>query len=115
MFTLALQAMSRYIALTAMPKQPAPAPSFRRLQQPPGPAQARMRPQAGGKLSPHIDQEVQRIVQSVLGAAVASDLPLMQARCPVPCTTISDYWIGTLVNNCSALSSATWKQEGSLR
>ena len=34
----------------------------------------------GGKPSAQIEQEVQRIVQSVLGAAVASDLPLMQAR-----------------------------------
>ena len=80
--TLTLQAMSRYIALTATPKQPAFAPSFKRIQQPPRSAQARMRPQGGGKPSAQIEQEVQRIVQSVLGAAVASDLPLMQVRIP---------------------------------
>ena len=74
-----------------------------------------MRPQGGGKPSPQIEQEVQRIVQSVLGAAVASDLPLMQARGPLPYTPISDDWIGTLVNNCRAPSLATWKQEGSLQ
>ena len=80
--TLALQAMSHYIALTATSKQPAPAPSFRRLQQRLGPAQPLTRPQGGAKPSAQIEQEVQRIVQSVLGAAVASDLPLMQARVP---------------------------------
>ena len=82
MLILALQAMSRYIALTATPKQPASAQSLRKSQQLSAPAQTRTSPQRGGKPAAQIEQEVQQIVQSVLGAAVASDLPLMQACLP---------------------------------
>ena len=76
--TPALQALSHHIALTATPQQAAHGISYRKPQQPSAPAQPHRRPQKDGQSDAQIEREVQQVIQSVLGAAVASHLPLMQ-------------------------------------
>ena len=75
--------MARYIALTARPRASA-APAAGKLQLTRAPAQASRRQKASTRPNAQIQQEVQDVVESVLGACVALDVPLMQVRFLVP-------------------------------
>ena len=75
--------MARYIALTARPKASA-APAAGKLQPTRAPAQVSRRQKASTKPNAQIQQEVQEVIESVLGASVALDVPFMQARVLAP-------------------------------
>lgn len=71
--------MARYIALTARPKASA-APAAGKLELTRAPAQVTRRQKASTWPYGQIQQEVQEVVEGVLDASVALDVPFMQVR-----------------------------------